>query len=293
MKLSRKLIPALAMLLVSAVMMTTASFAWFAINTDSQITGMTVKTTAADNILVAGCTLGQKTVATGFAPDLAVTLDEATLRPVSATDGANFFYVDSGEHVDDDGSAKGENPYLSYAETPFANGDKPYTDYVFQVRATNAGSEGKDVVISALDLIYSVTGSTGFPKAFRVAVFAESENTEAAEDAKFSGEVGTLKTVLKPSDAVNFTEGKAANSVNTVGAVTLPDQSATIGTVGAHTTATFKVVVRLWLEGEDTTCTNETFANFDGTWSFNLTVVMVAAGTAGVTELNVQAASGS
>ena len=46
MKLTRKLIPAFIMLLVSAVLMSTASFAWFAMNTEVSATGMAVKAKA-------------------------------------------------------------------------------------------------------------------------------------------------------------------------------------------------------------------------------------------------------
>lgn len=43
MKMTRKLIPALVMLLVSAIMLSTASYAWFANNTQVQANGMTVE----------------------------------------------------------------------------------------------------------------------------------------------------------------------------------------------------------------------------------------------------------
>lgn len=43
MKMTRKLIPALAMLLVSAIMLSTASFAWFASSTTVEANGMSVK----------------------------------------------------------------------------------------------------------------------------------------------------------------------------------------------------------------------------------------------------------
>ena len=46
MKLTRKLIPAFIMLLVSAVLMSTASFAWFAMNTTVEATGMEVEAKA-------------------------------------------------------------------------------------------------------------------------------------------------------------------------------------------------------------------------------------------------------
>lgn len=46
MKLTRKMIPAFAMLLVSAVLMSTASFAWFSMNGNVQVTGFSVEATA-------------------------------------------------------------------------------------------------------------------------------------------------------------------------------------------------------------------------------------------------------
>ena len=46
MKLTRKLIPAFAMLLVSAVLMSTASFAWFSMNKDVEADGIMVTATA-------------------------------------------------------------------------------------------------------------------------------------------------------------------------------------------------------------------------------------------------------
>ena len=49
MKKTRKLIPALAMLLISAVMMSTASFAWFSMNKQVTATGMTIQAQS-DNV---------------------------------------------------------------------------------------------------------------------------------------------------------------------------------------------------------------------------------------------------
>lgn len=52
MKNTRKLIPALAMLLVSAVMMSTASFAWFSMNTSVSATGMSVTATVPASLYI-------------------------------------------------------------------------------------------------------------------------------------------------------------------------------------------------------------------------------------------------
>lgn len=49
MKLTKKLLPAVVMLLVSAIMLTTSSFAWFSMNTDVSATGMQI-TAKADQV---------------------------------------------------------------------------------------------------------------------------------------------------------------------------------------------------------------------------------------------------
>ena len=52
MKLTRKLIPAFAMLLVSAVLMSTASFAWFSMNQTVTASGMSITAQKADDIFL-------------------------------------------------------------------------------------------------------------------------------------------------------------------------------------------------------------------------------------------------
>ena len=52
MKKMRKLLPAFAMLLVSAVMMSTASFAWFSMGTTATASGMQVKATASSSLII-------------------------------------------------------------------------------------------------------------------------------------------------------------------------------------------------------------------------------------------------
>ena len=52
MKMTRKLIPAIAMLLISAVMMSTASFAWFSMNTTVSATGMQIEAKSDQTFLI-------------------------------------------------------------------------------------------------------------------------------------------------------------------------------------------------------------------------------------------------
>ena len=52
MKKMRRLIPAVAMLMVAAVMLSTASFAWFTMNDVVTASGMQVQAKAAGNLLI-------------------------------------------------------------------------------------------------------------------------------------------------------------------------------------------------------------------------------------------------
>ncbi|MBR7094596.1 MAG: hypothetical protein IKC73_00085 [Clostridia bacterium] len=274
MKLSRKLIPAFAMLLVSAVMLTTASYAWFSINDSVTAEGMNVRTTAADNVLIAESTLGKTDEEddANFGTTLEVDGLEALLNPVSTINGTSFFYT-AGTNVKGDGSVK-EVAYSAYNDLSFQSaGAVGYVDYIFQVKVTNAQAETQRVILNGLTLTYGETyptGSENAHKAFRVAVFAETLGVGA-----FTEGVGELKTILAPSGAeyqTGGTNGSAVNSTTSVAAVTKLGTAAILGEVAANSTDYVKVVVRLWLEGEDTTCKNETFANLAGEPGWNLSL---------------------
>lgn len=83
MKMTRKLIPALVMLLVSAIMLSTASFAWFASNDKVAATGMSVNAKAAQQFLQISATNGDDfditATATGTIPSAGVELVHATI----------------------------------------------------------------------------------------------------------------------------------------------------------------------------------------------------------------------
>ena len=293
MKLSRKLIPAFAMLLVSAIMMTTASYAWFSINTNVTAKGMKVNTTASDSVLIVEALLDgenseKKVDDANFTTDLSQSVT-GLLNPVSTVNGTSFFYT-AGKNVEGDGDAKTDN-YISYDKTAFntAYGTSDavaYVDYVFQIKATNAStSDAKDLYITALDLTYE-GASDNNQKAFRVAVFAEEYNGSA-----FTKGVGTLKTILAPKDAAYHTDGSAVSSTTEVTAIDTDvlGANATLANIPANSTKYYKVVVRLWLEGEDTTCKNDTFANLaaDKGWALNLTIELQKIGDPDVKPVNL------
>ena len=88
MKKMRKMIPAIAMLLVSAVMLTTASYAWFTISTDASAVGMSVKAEAASSMLITKALgLADWQAANG---QVDLTSQNATTALVPATHDSNF-----------------------------------------------------------------------------------------------------------------------------------------------------------------------------------------------------------
>lgn len=273
MKLSRKLIPAFAMLLVSAVMLTTASYAWFSINDSVTAKGMNVRTTAADNVLIAKSTLSKtdKEGDANFGTTLEVNDLKKILNPVSTINGTSFFYTE-GTNVKGDGSVKAKD-YEIYDDNSFKSaGAVGYVDYIFQVKVINAQAVTQRVILNELTLTYGETYATDDEKnqkAFRVAVFAE---TLSERGGAFTDGVGALKTILTPSDAAYQTDKQAVSAENAVADVTNLGAEAILGVVAANSTDYVKVVVRLWLEGEDTTCKNETFANLAGEPGWNLSL---------------------
>ena len=94
MKISRKLIPAVAFMLVAAVLITTATFAWFSMNSRVTATGMQMETEAGDNVLIADTAEMAKVSSANFKNSLKLSLDVPyNLRPVSSINGVNFYYV--------------------------------------------------------------------------------------------------------------------------------------------------------------------------------------------------------
>jgi hypothetical protein len=291
MKLSRKLIPAFAMLLVSAIMMTTASYAWFSINSTVNVKGMKVQTTTSDSILIATDTLTSTAQQAESAFDTALNQSvSGILNPVSTINAQEFFYT-LGSNVQGSGNAK-DDTYKAFVNTSeglntfntdYGTTGTPatgYVEYVFQLKATNADpSATKTLGITELTLNYDGAADNG-QKAFRVAVFAQAANT-------FASGTGDLKAVLKAADADYFDTGKAVASATELGNVTNLGSAAVIGTVEHNATAYYKVVVRLWLEGEDTTCKNDVYADLvSGNFTLDMKIAFTKSAVTALTITN-------
>ena len=82
MKLRRKLVPALALLLVSVMMMSTTTYAWFSMNATATATGMQISAKTAESLLICDTSDGTYVAE----KDFSTTAKKAKVAPVSAVD---------------------------------------------------------------------------------------------------------------------------------------------------------------------------------------------------------------
>lgn len=325
----KKLISAIAMLTVSAVTLSTATYAWFTMNKEVEVTGLTMKTKVSSNLLIS-----ENNVEGTYTADRLVSGRKALLEPVSSTTGktGEFFYTldakESGEKAHGTTGASGK-AYVAYSEakTP-ASGDATntnatcadagkyyyddtfskaygvepaatdygtaygYVDYVFYLKATG-DAEGQQLRMTACDLNYTypsgVTLADGetavdeaVDQAWRIAVFA-SDITEkggkgnsgaAGSDGDTVGKLdpaaSAATSILATSDADNWTDGKAVKSTTALDTVTYGDAVVIDDEIDAGVTKYFKILVRVWLEGEDESCNAATYAKLSDAWSLDL-----------------------
>ena len=321
----KKLIPAAGMLALSASMLATSTYAWFTMNKEVEVNGLTMKTKVSSNLLIS-----ENNAEGTYSADRLVSGRKALLEPVSSISGktGEFYYTldakesgqkshaatDSGKAYQSYSEAKvgeGTNTNATaaaagkyYYDATFSNayGVNPaatdygtaygYVDYVFYLKATGDHAD-QQLRMTACDLNYTypagvtlADGSTAVDakvdKAWRVAVFAE--NITANGGKGNTGDVGKIdpatsaaKTILAPSDAVNWESGKAVKSTTETGTVTYGTDAVLDDDIDTGVTKYYKVLVRVWLEGEDKTCNSATYAKLSDAWSLDLEFQLTSA----------------
>ena len=304
--LKSQLLAAVAMVLVSSIALGSSTFAWFSLNTKVEATGMVVKTQVSNNLFIAPDTTGStaKVEESAFTTSLVQNVS-GILEPVSTIDGVKYFYT-AANNAAVNGDAISED-YIEYslANAPadpddgFVNafernyqvsGAVGYVDYAFRLKAINTGATNQDVVLTGLNLVYGGAADAGVP-AYRVAMFVQNlgEGTQGAGTDVAANQVkGAYAT---SAYAYQTATAKAVNSTNSLAEISFNSTTintatnSTIGTVAAGKTNYYKVVIRLWLEGEDKACTSTTFAALTDQWAMDVAVELKDTGTAGVAAL--------
>lgn len=309
MKKTKIVVPALAVLLLSTAASVSGTVAWFSMNTSINVDGMTVKTKVSSNLQIAEVNaeanysnedLTQKRAAY---LEPASTINGQNFFYTTNADG-NGAAKQQGEGGATTYKAYTENASPAVASTlanktnydkgfcdaygfgtPAADAEGAkindtlcyaYVDYAFYLKGTAATAD-QSIYMSKCEMSYKGATQESFGAldtgwAWRVCLFSVAtakETTVADADAAVSG---NNKTILDFAGSVNQTAGKAVkDATSTVDTVLNADQKANVsGALTAGTPAYYKVVVRLWLEGEDKTCTNATYALLTGDWKLDI-----------------------
>lgn len=231
----KKLIPAVAMLTTSAVMLSTATYAWFTMSREVEVTGIKLTATTPQTIEVslgkatAGATITSKTEATEPGDDEKLWSNKAAtssvyasfgkLIPASSTDGTNLYYTtkakENGKSVD----ITGANAFTQATENNNAG-------WTFQTAGASSETESNltaDTKGEGYYLDIPVWFRTTSSTEVKLGVKATFENTadkadeeiyKAARvsiiDAKTAKATNGSSGVIASSDAVYYNEGSKA-----------------------------------------------------------------------------------
>ena len=269
MKNMRKLVPAFAMLMVAAIMMSTASFAWFSMNTTATATGMSV-TAKSEGGLAIGIYTAESTppTATSYASSASVAdgwkNSTDALSPVSHNGSAWFTATAVGVN---DGSAKADgsgNKYTDISGAPINNttGAGYYYLTKWSIKTLAEGMQS-DVSVTGVDVtIPDEDGIRVLGKSIRVAIYAQGDWYYFAPGYASAPSGVTLMRVsdVKNTTAATLTYGE------TPSVMILEDVSTTAQ----------DVFVYIYFEGEDPNCVSSQAINLEAI-TVNLTFTAGAA----------------
>lgn len=236
MKNTRKLIPAIAMLLISAVMMSTASFAWFSTNSVATASGMSVTVASATNILISD------KADTGFASSKTFNDAKATqLAPASAVakNDPAFFYMDtSGTGMTADSSVYGDG-----ATFKAGTENTHYITFTSYLKVVGEDAGGRTITPT---ITFTNANATTTPVYSALRVLFVVDGTPY-----LYAPVGTPDAQAKPIEGIEDAGApKIATSANTL---LTNGTSPIVSSVVKE--QVYEVDVYVWLEGQDAACT--------------------------------------
>lgn len=290
-----KVVSALAMLLVSAVALSSASYAWFTMSKQVKVNGIELTATAPDNILIATNTshsdiadyASTKTLKADSNKNDVLVGGTATainadtlLYPASSLNGINDKIFQT-EDIEDTGAAKAKATFST--ATNDANKNKVfYVDVPLFILTT--GSEPVYVAINQKESEIT-NGSTNGQNIYKAVKFAvlnadESKNIGGTYESNDAAKVfanpviaaGTLPAtgIIADSDSVIILG--TDNATNDDNKIRL-EGSLDGGPVDGKYTPT-EVTVRIWIEGQSQACVT---ANANQNFKFNLVFDAVTA----------------
>ncbi len=231
----KKLIPAVAMLTTSAVMLSTATYAWFTMNKDAEVTGLEMTATAGGGLEIPLGNIGNGELGTISTPTMddiswksVVNVGEyydkiSKIKPASTVDGNNIYYADDGNitaggkvvqdsakvvkaaYATDKVAMTVRNNYTSDGELSVNTGAGPtagrFVDIPMWVRTTNKQETKINCEVTINDGKTNADDGTELQNAVRVSVIPlKNENVKST---------GGSVTALGITGADNYTTGGA------------------------------------------------------------------------------------
>ena len=293
MKKTKVIIPALAVLLLSTAASVTGTVAWFSMNNTVTVTGMTVTTKVSSSLLIA-----ETNADANYGSSISQTVN-GVLEPASSLDAIGFYWT-AGTNVAANGDAKTETYFQYNEDTALENTSAKkenydnefvagygvtgtvtvdnvcygYVDYAFYLKATNSDTvNNKDINLTKLALKYNNLAVGANDTSWRVGLIVQDAVANTATSTAPTS--ANVKSIFTLPGASNFTSNSAVGSsgvatLNYGSSISAYNQAGTVATLAAGASGYFKVTVRLWLEGEDTHCTNDTYATLTNAWSLDL-----------------------
>jgi hypothetical protein len=305
--LRKQLAAAIAMTLVATVALGSSTYAWFTLNKSVDVTGMEMKTVVDSNLQIdkAAPTNGGNWSAGSFATNdstfansVSETFASEVLVPVSTVDGYSYWFTHP-DNVQGNGDATND-AYVAYTladlKADYGNTvTNGYLDYHFVLKATNTTASDQKIVLDELTMEYTAAASeTDTDVAWRVAILGKKFTTATVNGAKTLPSIAAsgadVTKIYKPASATNFSTNATTSKLQAVnGTTALADVTyasaiadSEIFTVTANSTEYFEVIMRVWIEGEDTTCYSGLFNDLQaGKWSLSTGFTLAADGTAG------------
>lgn len=241
-KARHKLIPAIIMLIVAAITMSTASYAWFTMSNRVEVTGVELSVVAPTNILIREGGTNDPFLNNVDVSGLNVT---GKLSHASSVDGVEMITVeDSTTGVNELGSIVVGTTMVA-TTTPVADGqDGYYLDYPLQL--VNTGAMDVKVGLDNLSITTVTTSAAGssIVNAVRFAILDAAKTTSLGVFS-IDGDDTTL--------AYETVSSTTAAAMETTKADMFVLQSDGIANATSPTGAE-TVYIRVWIEGQDPDC---------------------------------------
>lgn len=246
MKFTRKLIPALAMLIVSATMMSTASFAWFSMNSQVSATGMSVTASAPANLHIGNDFIAENACT---ATEITMSSSNKTLAPTMLSFATNKL---SANEPDKDNWTTKPTPGTageagSYNEVGALTGSKAGE----KANVAESGTITSSIAYEKMTIVRKNANNGQYDLSAVVTV--ENIDTTTPVDIWKALKVGFL---LSTDQGENWTWIQTADEDATLTGTTAKFSSMNLGVDFADNN-TVSVVFVVWYDGDDDDC----FAN--------------------------------